>query len=140
MEDDVCLAVSSDVVIFFDSLADHLKHFGSLRRVPLCAYNFVFLCFKGYNSNNCYYLFLLNKFRQRMLHCKNYSTFESDSSREIKKKIKNLHLYAYISLRWLLRSSSSVCLCCYGYKPDAILAIRKHDVSAYRKPRWEVPG
>ena len=61
-----------------------------------------------------------------MLHCKNYSTFESDSSREIKKKIKNLH--------------SSICLYCYGYKPDAILAIRKHNVSAGRKPRWEVPG
>ena len=92
MQDDVWLAVSSDVVIFFDSLADHLKHFGRLRRVPLCAYNFVFLCFKGYNSNNYYYLFLLNKFRQRMLHCKNYGTFESDSSREVKKKIKNLHI------------------------------------------------
>ena len=38
MQDDVWLAVSSDVVIFFDSLADHLKHFDRLRRVPLCAY------------------------------------------------------------------------------------------------------
>ena len=95
MQDDVWVAVSSDVVNFFDSLADHLKHFGSLRRVPLSAYNFVFLCFKGYNSNNYYYLFLLNKFLQGMLHCKNYSTFESDSSREIKKKIKK---FTYISM------------------------------------------
>ena len=42
MLDDVWLAVSSDVVIFFDSLANHLQHFGRLRRVPLCAYLYFF--------------------------------------------------------------------------------------------------
>lgn len=76
MQDDVWLAVSSDVVIFFDSLADQLKHFGRLRRVPLCAYLYFFAS-KGTGTTG---------------NCKNYSTFESENSREIKRKVKNLHI------------------------------------------------
>ena len=100
MQDDVWLAVSSDVVIFFDSLVDHLRHFGRLRRVPLCAYLY-FFALKGTTIiiSIIIIIFLLNKFRQSDRGCytaKNRVLFNRTAQERLKRKQKFTYMYINI--------------------------------------------